>query len=288
MRSIAIPVADRQECIIALDVTLNLAKSLGADVTGYHVKPSDEFPVEIDQGALWGANNRASYIWDVGNKAEINEAAANAKTLFDRVTQKHGYPITRKHGSPESPSAIFEIREGIPEKLFSSVGPLHDLIVVSRPSNHNGLKAHAMMVSALLDASTPVLILPQQKVKVATKNIVIAWNGGQAEAVLVHETLSLLKNANKVTFLTMGKQTGKGPTGEAMCSYLAAHDIKAQAKTIKGKSTAKNLEKAIDDEKADLLLCGAYTRGRMRELILGGVTEYLIHESNRPVLMLHV
>ena len=144
------------------------------------------------------------------------------------------------------------------------------------------------MVSALLDASTPVLLLPQEKVKVSGERVIIAWNGGQAESVLIHQTLNLLQLASKVTLLTVGKQTGKGPSANDMTKYLSSHGIKASAITIKGNNAGKAIEKVVQDEKAGLLFCGAYSRGRMREIILGGVTEYLITHSSMPVIMLHV
>ncbi len=288
MRSITIPVADRMECICALDTTFKLGKSLNADIVGYHVQPGKDTPIDIHSGELWAGAALVSPVWTIDNDEEIKKSAANAKALFERMAKKHAYPISTRHGSPEKPCAIFKTREGDPGALFASVGPLHDLIVVSRPPKKGGQKAYSIMVSALLDASTPVLLLPQEKVNLSTNNIAIAWNGGRAEALLVHETLPLLKTAKKVTLLTVGKQSGKGPTGEEMCSYLSAHGIKARAQVAKGKNAGKALEQAADDQKADLLLCGAYTRGRIREMIIGGVTEYLINKSERPIVMLHV
>ena len=40
MRSIGIPVADRPECVIALDVAFSLAQTLKADINGYHIVPN--------------------------------------------------------------------------------------------------------------------------------------------------------------------------------------------------------------------------------------------------------
>jgi len=188
MRSITIPVADRMECICALDTTFKLGKSLNADIVGYHVQPGKETPIDIYSGELWARAALVSPVWTIDNDEEIKKSAANAKALFERLAKKHAFPISSRHSSPDKPCALFKTREGDPGALFGSVGPLHDLIVVSRPPK----------------------------------------NGGKA------------------------------------------------------------LEQAADDQKADLLLCGAYTRGRIREMIIGGVTEYLINKSERPIVMLHV
>lgn len=288
MRSIAIPVADRKECEIALETTWKLGIALGADVVGYHVLPSKEILNEINRAELWAGANMAYPIWTAGDEAEIQKRAEAARALFKRMADKYDYEISSKHGRPGNPVALYETSQGLLEKLFTPIGSLHDLIVVSRPAKNGGQTAHAVMLSALLDASTPVLVLPQEKVNLRAQNIVVAWNGEQEEAFLVHGTLDLLKAAKKVTLVTVEKQSGKGPTGSAMTEYLAAHDIKARAVTVKGKNTGKAIEKAVDDEKADLLLCGAYSRGRMRELVFGGVTEHLLSNYNKPLIMLHV
>ena len=38
---------------------------------------------------------------------------------------------------------------------------------------------------------------------------------------------------------------------------------------------------------ADLLVKGAYTHGRFRQLIFGGATRHIIHHAELPVLMAH-
>ena len=38
---------------------------------------------------------------------------------------------------------------------------------------------------------------------------------------------------------------------------------------------------------ADLMVMGAYTRSKLRQLILGSVTGYVMHEATLPVLMCH-
>lgn len=288
MRTIAIPVADRKECTFALETAFELGVSLGANVVGYHVLPSLEELNQINRAELWAGAAMAYPIWTAGDEAEIKKAAGAAETLFKRQAEKNKYEVRSKLGTPDTPYAVFETRKGAPERLFTGIGPVSDMIVVSRPPKNGGQKAHAIMLSALMDAATPVLLLPQEKTRVTGKNIVIAWNGREAEALLVHLTLPLLRNAGKVTFATIGEQEGKGATGEDMTAYLAAHGIKARAVTVKGRNAGKALEQAVSDAKADLLLSGAYSRGRMREMVFGGVTEYLVNNSNTPVLMLHV
>lgn len=50
---------------------------------------------------------------------------------------------------------------------------------------------------------------------------------------------------------------------------------------------AKALLDACVADGADLLVMGAYTHSRLRQLILGGVTRYVLQEVTLPVLMAH-
>ena len=43
----------------------------------------------------------------------------------------------------------------------------------------------------------------------------------------------------------------------------------------------------ITDEAADLVVMGAYGRSRVREMILGGMTEFMLRCATVPVLMSH-
>jgi nucleotide-binding universal stress UspA family protein len=45
-----------------------------------------------------------------------------------------------------------------------------------------------------------------------------------------------------------------------------------------------NTARMID---ADMIVMGAWSHSRIREYIIGGVTDYMIHNADLPVLMAH-
>ena len=288
MRSIGIPVADREECVVALDVAFNLGERLGSDIIGYHMRPTKQEGGKIDLSGLWGSGGLAHTAWPVEDESKEQAAAVSAHRLFTDMAGKHGYEIATRRGSPEKPRALYREKVGAPDKLIPLFGPTNDLMVVSRPRKNGGVKAWVIMMSALLDSPVPVLILPQKKVKLDCSRIAIAWNRGRSEALLVHATLPMLKAADDVVFISEGKDHKHGPSEKDMCDYLQGHGIKARARRINGADTAKTLMKAVQEEKADVLLSGAYTRGRLREMIFGGVTEHLVTGTDFPVILLHV
>lgn len=289
MRSIAIPVADRSECEFALDVALTLGSSLGSDVVGYHMRPSqlDLHNAPIDMGSLWAAGGLSPAAWPVDEEKAIARHAEQTRKLFTTASEKHGYELANRHGTQEKPKAVYMEMRGTPDQLIPVYGPANDLLVVSRPAKKGAVKAWMVMMTALLDSTAPVLILPQKKTGTSFRRLAIAWNNGATEALLVRSVMPLLQQADEILFITAGKSQRNGPSARQMINYLKSWGLKAKEKKVDDKTPGKAIEKASKEFKADVLLSGAYTRGRMREMVFGGVTEYLVTGTNMPVLMLH-
>ena len=283
MRSIAIPVADRQECTVALNVAFTLGRRLGADVVGYHMRPSRD----LDQysrpsvSSLWQGES-----WLLEDEKAISAAAGSAQKLFQQLSDQHGFEQSKKHGKGVDLRAIWREKLGTPDKMMPLVGPLNDLLVVSRPTRTGGRKAWLILMSALLDSGCPVLLLPQKKANVACRHVAVAWNRGAQEAQAVHSVLPLLIGADKVTLVTGGRDPRHGPTAREMSEYLKAYGINAAEHKVDGDSGAE-LVKAAQAVGADVLLSGAYTKGRIRQMLFGGVTEHLVWNTSFPVLLKH-
>lgn len=287
MRSIGIPVANREECVVALEVAFGLGKALGSDVIGYHMRPNRQELANIDLSAMWTGSATA---WPEVDEATAQEAAVSAERLFTEMAGQQGYELANKRGVAGKSVALYRETVGTPDKLIPIFGPTNDLLVVSRPRK-GGVKAWTIMMSALLDSPVPVLVLPQKRVQVECKRLAIAWNRGRAESLLVHLSLPMLQAAEDVVFLGVGRDYKHGPTERDMVDYLKGHGIKARTRKVTAPGRAieagKALVRAAQEEKADVLLSGAYTRGRLRQMIFGGVTEHLLTGTDFPVILLH-
>jgi nucleotide-binding universal stress UspA family protein len=285
MRSIAIPVADREECAVALATAFELGKKLGADIVGYHIRPhkrSTDNNTRLAISSVWSQSGA----WPEPAEKVAAKAAGYARRLFEQYVENHQYFLSQRHGSKAKPHAIWKEKLGTPDKLMSLLGPVNDLMIVSRPQKSGGIKGLMIMTTALLDSGIPVLVLPQKKTDIPFNHIAVAWNRGAQEAQAVHATLSLLQSAEKVTFLTMGDSPKHGPSAQEMANYLKSYGIKATATKVTGSGGAA-LVNGAKKVGADVLLAGAYTKGRLREMFFGGVTEYLTMKSDFPVILKH-
>ena len=274
MRVILVPVADRPECARALQTAFDLGNRLGACVSGCHMRPHRYSEVTMTSAF-------ADAAW---RKKSTKRAPEAAKSLYGKVAEQNGYEIIRR--ARVAPGALWAERVGSPGKLMGIVGPVADLIVVSRPKERGGV-AEMFVNAALMNSSRPVLILPQAVRKKIGQHVCIGWNQSQEAAQTVAAALPILQQASTVTIVSCGPEDQPGPKSTQLASYLTHWGIKAERVATKGRDVNSELMGACKDAGSDLLITGAYSRSRWREKVFGGTTEYLVHKARIPVLTLH-
>ena len=102
--------------------------------------------------------------------------------------------------------------------------------------------------------------------------------------------MPLLRQAQRVTICTVEGATVAGPTGEQMAHSLKINGINAEPITLKqsGKRNAGEVLLAKATELGcDLIVKGAYTQSRLRQMIFGGTTRHILANAKLPVLMAH-
>jgi nucleotide-binding universal stress UspA family protein len=78
-------------------------------------------------------------------------------------------------------------------------------------------------------------------------------------------------------------------SAERVAQQLRWHGLNIEAHyVIAGDHTVGDaIVKTARDNRADLIVSGAYGHSRLRELVLGGVTRDLLRESLLPVFLFH-
>lgn len=275
MRVILVPVADRPECARALNTAFELGKKLNASVSGCHIRPHKESDLTL-------SSEFADAAW---RKKSTPEAPVAAESLYKKIAEEHGYEMI-SHARAER-GAMWAERVGSPDKVMGIVGPIVDLIVVSRPKRPNGV-ARVFVDTALMRGSCPVLLLPQTGRRKLGERICIAWDQGPRVARTVKASIPMLRHADEITIVTCGPEDRPGPKASQLKAYLKHWGIKSQHVRTRGRHIESELMDACEEAKADLIVSGAYSRQRWYEKVLGGTTEFLIHDARLPVLMQHV
>lgn len=284
MRVIFVPVADRPECATALRTAFVLGQRLDANICGCHIRPHRHSGVSLpaDLGSLADYDAGWESAWK-GKRTQKSSAAA--KALFRHVADRHHYELIKK--PRVSSGAIWLDKVGSPDKVLAIKGPVSDLIIVSRPTAKGGKIARMFMLAALFNSARPVLVLPQSGRSTIGRRISIAWNQSADSARAVAAAMPLLRLAENVSIITCGPERGVGPKSTQLATYLRFWGVKSERLSPRGGDAAKLLISAYQETGSDLLVMGAYSRSRLRQRIFGGVTDFMLHRANIPILTLH-
>ncbi|MGI9356780.1 MAG: universal stress protein, partial [Rhizobiaceae bacterium] len=90
-----------------------------------------------------------------------------------------------------------------------------------------------------------------------------------------------------IVVLTVEGSTVPGPSGAQLCRNLHAHGIDADELTVpmQNMSAGEAILHHSKELSADLIIKGAYTHSRLRQMIFGGATSHLLYNTDLPVLM---
>jgi nucleotide-binding universal stress UspA family protein len=279
MAVILVPTANRPECVFALDAAFRLAETLDANVAGCHIRaPRREDPG--DTSARRHVSQGESF--DTG---PIDSAAA--RQMFTEAATARGFTVTRRFAARHRQRAIWHELVGSPARALGIAGPVADFSVVSRPKPHGGGRARAFLLAALLDSGRPVLVLPQRRVNKLAKCVVIAWNQSAEAAAASSAAIPLLQRAERVVIVSSGPENRAGPKSSQLSQYLATFDVEAECIRTAGRAVEREIHEVYREARADLVVMGAYSRARLREILFGGVTEHMLFATDLPVFLLH-
>ena len=98
--------------------------------------------------------------------------------------------------------------------------------------------------------------------------------------------MPMLTRAKRVVVLTVDDgEISADP--EALATTLRANGVDADAVTAEmdRAGVAATLEVEAGKQKADLILIGAYSHSRVREFVMGGVTDDALTEGSVPMML---
>ena len=283
MKTILVPMEPHEGMSAVLETALLLARKNGAYIEGFPLRFGISEFVAVDPA---GSIPLESY------RQESQEEAAQARRLFESFMQERG--VSRASGPGNAPAGgpscgwLDDAPEG--ESFVGSYGRVFDITVLSRPdANTIGLHNRAIE-SGLFESGRPILLSPPAAPKQIATNILIAWNCSTEQARATAFAMPLLHQAERVTVLTVaGGSAVPGPSAEQLLKHLQHNGIAAKPMTVglEGRSTGDAILNAAKKEGCDLLVKGAYTQSRFRQMIFGGATSHILANAELPVLMAH-
>jgi nucleotide-binding universal stress UspA family protein len=221
-------------------------------------------------------------------KQEMAAEAQRARQTFETFMQIRGLPRSTERTTSLSFGWLNEPLEG--ETFVGNYGRAFDVIVMNRPDANSPVLYHQALESGLFESGRPMLLAPPSPPERIGTNVLIAWNGSTEQARAVALAMPLLERAERVTVLTVTGGTGVlGPSADQMIRYLERNGIPAEPLTVglDGKNTGEAILEAAQTLACDLLIKGAFTQSRLRQMVFGGATQHVMATATLPVFLAH-
>jgi len=281
MKTLLIPFFDDDAALSALTHAVLVAKHFNSHIEGMFVAPRSQV---IDSGL--GIPMVTPYTVEIGE--EVSQLAKSAKSRFESVLAQYNIKIGPVNEESRTVSASWRDFDDTKNPHLGDYGRVFDMIVVGRGYGHRWTDWSTVCESALFESGRPVLITPQEAGDMGV-HAAIAWNGSTETARTVALSMPILQKTKKVTVMTLDGWSVSGPHGKHMVNNLLRNGINATLTDIDldGRTPGQAIVEEATTIGADMLVKGAYTQSRLRQLVFGGATRHILLEANLPVIMAH-
>jgi len=176
--------------------------------------------------------------------------------------------------------------EAVAADAIAQHGRSTDFVVIERPASRHYWTSSQAILAALFATDRPVLVAPPGCDKNFGRRIAIAWRDDNRTIGAVLAGMRCLARVERV-FVLAGQR--EGAALPQLPEILAEHGISAELSVlpITSRAFGETLLKRAHELEADMIVMGAYVRDPVRRLFLGGLTKYMLANSDVPLLMRH-
>lgn len=289
IKNILVPLTGFENDAKALSAAYCVGAAAAANVVCLRVSPD---PMQIIAQAALG--QFGTTMGNVQLIHAIEEEGRNrtkaARKAFDEFSGRISSSAGALLGGPITVS--WQEIEGDPVADVIAAARYSDLIVLSRSPKGGEFSADSI-ASILVKSGRPLLLVPEKPLETIGLHIAIAWKETAEAARAVTAAMPLLSHAKRVAVISASETgststTDLGPAAR-LAEQLAHHGFSPDARDIAfaEQPISKLLIQAAHEFGADLLVMGAYSHSRFRELVFGGFTRQVLLACDLPVLFLH-
>lgn len=226
------------------------------------------FPEEWQDEFQAGADNVTECAERISDVFEQDQFEGDVSTLFCEL-----YLLEQQVADHATFSDYVVLRRGMDLKVPPSASVLHTLLY-DTPA---GVVLGARSASEFLSARRPF----------------IAWDRSGPAARAIHRALPILSQAEEVSIAVFdppAKAYGfETEPGADLALWLTRHGCKVTVHQFPsgGHEMADAISSKAKECGSDLIVMGAYTHSRLRQMMFGGTTNRMIAESNLPLFLSH-
>jgi nucleotide-binding universal stress UspA family protein len=277
MKAIFVPIDDPEISRPIFEAGILFARQLGSYIEGAATLPVLDNYIVGEMVPLWPPQQRS-----------MGDIARDARDAFVAAVGRAGIPVHT--GLGDGPSYGWHEASLLGDGAVAARARVFDITVVGRPSASAAGPRLSLLETIVFESGRPMLIAPPDfQGGSIGETVVIAWNSSTETARCIGLGMQLLQRAKTVHVLTVEGGSVPGPSGADLARLLRLDGVKAEEITVsgKGRTTGEMILAHCDSVGADLLIKGAYTQSRLRQMIFGGATSHVLAHARLPVFMAH-
>ncbi len=285
MKTILLPLESGDGLQSMLETAWLAATAFGSTIQGLYIRRALPGVVVADIGGYAAAAPDLVESFE----AEDRERGVAARRAFEEYFRGKGVALGEAPSGEDRPSATWaeEIPPG--DAAVGMYARLFDLTVVGRPVQGASTPAASTLETVLFDSGRPILIAPPTAPKSLGGTAVVSWNASTETARAVAFAKPFLRRAERVVVLAVEGVMVPGPSAAEAAHHLQLNGIAAEVREVatNGRGGGETILAEAAALGADLLVKGAYTNSRLRQMIFGGATSKILAAAELPVFMAH-
>lgn len=267
-----------------LETARRVGVAFGSHIEALHVRADPRGLVPYTGEGMDGS--MIEEIMEVTEK-EGGERAASARRTFEEFCQRTGLTLSERPRPGEEATISWREETGREDEIVAIRGRLFDVIVVGRPIRDAALPSPITLEAALMDTGRPVIAVPPSLPAETGSHVAVAWETSPEAARALANGMPLIENAKKVTLLAADPIEPPEIQPEEGAERLGWYGISTQIVRfdVREEEIGAGYLNHAKEVGADLLIKGAYSRHRLRQMILGGRTRHIVTHAEIPVFL---
>lgn len=162
------------------------------------------------------------------------------------------------------------------------------VVVAAQQDSERDPYASASPADLVMETGRPILVVPPSTTWLDLRRILVAWKDTRESRRAVADALPFLQKAEEVTVAEVCSAIDEPEAQKRVddvAAWLLQHGVAASAITAEETHAPENLDSIASDMGAGLIVAGAYGHSRLRQWVLGGVTQRFITHPSRCVLL---
>lgn len=263
---------------IACEYAIYLADRLKAQLTGVHVLDSRmlEGPLMADISGWIGAQPYGSQLQQ-----------------FREMLEQKGNVIVEAFNDRCAKAGVNGegvIRMGHPSRVLIEEEVRAELVILGQRGNHADLIGEALGSTAerVVRHSIKPCMVTSSAFREINK-IMVAYDGSGHSSQALHEAIELAQAlAAELIILTVAEDNDGERVNEISSEGLRlaeAHECRAVNLVSEERRSSRAILDSAREQGCDLIVMGAYGHSRIREMILGSTTTYVMTHADVPVML---